>query len=343
MMTDGFQCFKRARRGKASAWPVILINYGKPVTERMRIENIIPFALIPGPNQPKDFNSFLFPLKTDLDQLSIGVQAYDSIPRSLFLLRAYLVVAIGDMQAVKHFSCMKGPGGMRPCRICTIQGVYHRGRRKYYVPLRTPNGQDNPRRHYTPESLPPRTATQILQQLQELRNEPRVTARNNLAKEFGLNGESVLNAIPGFSRILGYPHEYMHLLFENIIPMMVCLWKGDFHEVDNTDQPYVISEEDWEEIGRLTEDSNRSIPASFCRLIPNIHKDQNLYTAEAYSFWFMHMAPTLLRGRFKEECYYRHAMLLVKIIEKCLMFEMELWEIDNLEVDIRSWVQKFER
>jgi len=149
--------------------------------------------------------------------------------------------------------------------------------------------------------------------------------------------------MPGFSRILGYPHEYMHLLFENIIPMMVCLWKGDFREVDNTDQPYVISEEDWEQIGRLTEDSNRSIPASFCRLIPNIHKDQSLYTAEAYSFWFMHMAPTLLRGRFKEERYYRHAMLLVKIIEKCLMFEMELREINDLEVDIQSWVQKFER
>jgi hypothetical protein len=59
MMTDGFQCFKRVHRGKSTAWPVMLINYGRSSETRMRIESVIPFALIPGPNQPKDFNSFL--------------------------------------------------------------------------------------------------------------------------------------------------------------------------------------------------------------------------------------------------------------------------------------------
>lgn len=271
MMTDGFQCFKRARRGKSVAWPVILINYGRPVTEQMRIENIIPFALIPGPNQPKDFNSFLFPLKLELDALAIGVQAYDSVPDELFQLHAYLVVAIGDMQAVKHFSCMKGPGAVHPCRVCNIKGIWSRARRKYYVPLRPPDDDDPPLGiTYFPESLPLRTAPQMLQQLQQLRNEQCVTYRERLSKDFGINGESVLNSIPGFNRILGYPHEYMHLLFENIIPMLICLWKGDYRGVDNSEQPYVISPENWEIIGRLTAESNRSMPSSFSRLIPNI-------------------------------------------------------------------------
>ena len=105
----------------------------------------------------------------------------------------------------------------------------------------------------------------------------------------------------------------------------------------------MIPENEWEEIGKLTEESNRHIPASFCRIIPNIHKDQKLYTAEAYSFWFVHMAPTLLLNRFGSQRYYRHAMLLVKIIEKCLSFEMTRDEIDALEDDIRTWVTKFER
>jgi len=144
MMTDGFQCFKWARRGKSSAWPVILINYGRSMTDWMRIENIIPFALIPGPNHPKDFNSFLFPLKVDLDALAIGIWAYDSISNELFLLHAYLVVAIGDMQAVKHFSCMKGPGAMWPCRTCNIKGIWSRTQRKYYVPLQPPDNDGPP-------------------------------------------------------------------------------------------------------------------------------------------------------------------------------------------------------
>ena len=78
----------------------------------MCIKSIILFALIPGPNQPKDFNSFLYPLKTNLDMLATGIKAYDSVTNELFLLHAYLVVAIGDMRAVKHFSWMKGPGAV---------------------------------------------------------------------------------------------------------------------------------------------------------------------------------------------------------------------------------------
>ena len=112
MMTDGFLCFKWARWGKASAWPVILSDYGCSMMDRMRIKSIIPFALMPGPNQPKDFNSFLYPLKADLDILATGIKAYNHVTNEVFLLHAYLMVAIGDMQAVKHFSWMKGPGAV---------------------------------------------------------------------------------------------------------------------------------------------------------------------------------------------------------------------------------------
>ena len=135
----------------------------------------------------------------------------------------------------------------------------------------------------------------------------------------------------------------MLALFENIIPMLVYLWKGNFHDVDSSEQPYVISPEQWEIIGHRTAQSNHYIPASFSRIIPNINTDQNLFTAEAYAFWFMHMAPTLLQGQFTEERYYKHTMLLIKIIKKCLQFEITHEEIDILESNIATWVQKFEK
>jgi len=196
---------------------------------------------------------------------------------------------------------------------------------------------------YTLRSLPLHNEHQILQQIQQIQEELRVTAWDNLAKKFGINGKSVLNSIPGFNHIVGYPHEYMHLLFENIIPMLICLWKGDFRNVNSSEQPYVISAEQWKTIGCRTTQSNCCIPASFSRVIPNIDTDQNLFTAEAYVFWFMHMAPTLLQGQFAEERYYKHAMLLVKSIEKCLQFEITHEEIDILEFNIEIWVQRFEK
>jgi len=125
--------------------------------------------------------------------------------------------------------------------------------------------------------------------------------------------------------------------------MLICLWKGNFRDVNSSEQPYVISADNWHTIGLRTTQSNRYIPSSFSRLIPNIDIDQNLFTAEAYGFWFVHMAPTLLDGYFTMEKYYKHTMLLVKIIEKCLQFEITHEEINILEYNIELWVRKFEK
>ncbi|PVF91702.1 hypothetical protein CPB86DRAFT_667605, partial [Serendipita vermifera] len=103
-----------------------------------RLQHILPFAVLPGPNQPKDFNSFLLPLCQQLDHLARGIDCYDGERMEMFKLRAFLIVAVGDMQAIKHLSGMKGPGAIHPCHLCHIGGVYQRERKKYYNPLRLP-------------------------------------------------------------------------------------------------------------------------------------------------------------------------------------------------------------
>jgi hypothetical protein len=345
LMTDGFQCFKRVHRGKSSAWPVILLNYGRPPTERMQLQHVIPFAILPGPNQPKDFNSFLLPLRQELDKIAGGIDSYDGENDEIFQLRAFLVVMIGDMQAVKHLSGMKGPGAVCPCRLCSIEGFYSRERKKHYIPLRTPTiglASSTPRQDYNPSQLPMRSQQQIEAQIESIRTSNTTARREELSKKFGINGDSVMAHTAGFQRMHGFPHEYMHLIFENIIPMLIHLWKGEFRDLDTRNQPYVISKRDWEEIGKLTVESNALIPSYFTRLIPNIHLDQNLFTAEAYAFWFLNIAPALLRQRFREAKYYDHMMLLIKVIKTCIQYEINTIELEELEEDIVIWVQNFE-
>jgi tnp2 family transposase len=344
MMTDGFQCFKRVHRGKASAWPVILLNYGRSSLNRMQISNIIPFSIIPGPNQPKDFNSFLFPLKVELDEMARGVDAYDGREKKIFELHAYLVMATGDMPAVKHISYMKGPNSKCPCRLCSIKGVYHTARKTYYTPLRPPDDARSvpARPSYDPQELPLRTTSDLKQQICEIQSANTATARDELAKEYGISGKSILLGLPGFDPMLAYPHECMHLLFENIIPMLIYAWKGNFRDVDTTEELYVISAAQWENVGRLTVESNLSIPSALSRSIPNIWIDQNLFTAEAYAFWFIHMAPSLLHDRFRDEKYYKHMLLLVEIIKTLLKYEITAETLDGLEEDIYLWVTQFE-
>jgi hypothetical protein len=63
--TDGYQIF---RQKTDSCWIVMFINANLSPTIRVKKENLLISAIIPGPNQPKDFNSFLRPI---IDELKI--------------------------------------------------------------------------------------------------------------------------------------------------------------------------------------------------------------------------------------------------------------------------------
>lgn len=63
--TDGYQIF---RQKTDSCWILMFINANLPPTIRVKKENLLISAIIPGPNQPKDFNSFLRPI---IDELKV--------------------------------------------------------------------------------------------------------------------------------------------------------------------------------------------------------------------------------------------------------------------------------
>ena len=44
----------------------MLINANLPSSKRVKKENLLISSVIPGPNQPKDFNSFLRPIVDEL-------------------------------------------------------------------------------------------------------------------------------------------------------------------------------------------------------------------------------------------------------------------------------------
>lgn len=64
--TDGYQIFKQRTE---DCWVVMFINANLPPNERVKKENLLISAVIPGPNQPKNFNSFLRPIVDELKML----------------------------------------------------------------------------------------------------------------------------------------------------------------------------------------------------------------------------------------------------------------------------------
>lgn len=102
----------------------------------------------------------------------------------------------------------------------------------------------------------------------------------------------------------------------------------------DTTEDYVIPMAVWEEIGIETADAVKIIPAAFVRVLPNIAKERAFFTAESWCFWFLYLAPTLLKGRFQNAKYHRHLCDLVEIMKISLQFSITHHEIDNLEAKI---------
>ncbi|QRV96382.1 Transposase family Tnp2 protein [Ceratobasidium sp. AG-Ba] len=318
--TDGFNMYKRRHKGNSAAWPLILVNYNLHPKIRNRLENIICVGVIPGPKECKDINSFLVPLIDELLELANGVESskvasdVDNIEEdgAYFVLRAFLIILFGDIPAISKLLQLKGHKGITPCRACLIQGTTLQNFREsfsYYYDLM--------------DATPPG---------------PR---RAELARESGLNARPIFHRLGSIDLSCCAPYELMHLLFENLVPNMVMHWKGRFKDIP-ADAAYLISDNDWEVIGRQSAEATRTIPGHFVGTIPDIHVDMGLYKAEAYAFWFMYLAPILLKDKLAQE-YYEHFLLVREIIIWSIDLEITLARVDELERKIFDWVENYER
>jgi hypothetical protein len=344
--TDGFAPFKKR---KQTAWPLLIFNYNLPPEIRFHMENIICLGVVPGPRKPHDFDSFLWLLVEELLRLELGVAAHDGASDQAFALRAFLILVFGDIPAVSMVMSMKGHGAVSPCRMCKIKGVRVPDSRntRYYVPLDRsthPDVCDDPSQIpvYNPRSLPLRTHDEFLRQAQEVEASTPTQAKR-LATQYGIKGVPLLNHLSSLSFPTSFPYEFMHLIWENLIPNLLDLWTNDFKGLDAGREDYILSPSVWEAIGRASADCGSSIPAAMGPRPFNVAKDAGRWTADSRSFWALYLGPVLLERRFKKDKYYEHFIDLVQLLNVCLQFEYSASDIETIRTGFVKWVQEYER
>ncbi|KAI0364415.1 hypothetical protein BV20DRAFT_956208 [Pilatotrama ljubarskyi] len=97
---------------------------------------------------------------------------------------------------------------------------------------------------------------------------------------------------------------------------------GRFKGLGEGSGSYIIPDEDWVEIARET-------MAAF-------------WSAEIWAFWFIYIAPVVLRGRFEHEKYYDHMCDLISIMKTTLQFEITRQALETLREQIVRWVEQYE-
>lgn len=340
LSTDGFCPFKRR---KQSCWPIILFNLNLPPDIRFHLEHIICVGVIPGPKAVKDMDSFLYPLVEELLKLEAGVAAYDVTSDSMFLLRAFLILVFGDMPAVAKLMRMKGHNGKSPCRTCDITGIRipNSDSPIHYVPLYRSHNSDQP--SYDPLHLGQRTHDRFLSQAREVELAPSTAQSERLATRYGINGVPILSRLASISLPRSMPHDFMHLVWENLIPNLLKLWTGTFKGINTGSEDYQLPHTIQEAIAAAASASGSTIPAAFSCRIPNFVTARYSFTAEAWSFWALFLGPVLLRGRFKNEKFYNHFVKLVRLLHICLQWSISADEIEVLRHGFAEWVVEYEK
>lgn len=337
LSVDGFCPFKKR---KQTCWPIILFNYNLPPDIRFHLENIICVGVIPGPTQMKDIDSFLALLIAELKLLAAGVRAFDVRSSSLFSLHAYLILAFGDIPAAAKLMRMKGHNAKSPCRACHIEGIRipHSSNKIHYIPLYRSEAP------YDPLALPLRNHHDFLSNAAEVLAEPDATESNELAKKYGIKGVPILAALSSISLPGSFPYDFMHLIWENVIPTLVLLWTKKMKPLkDEGRQPYHIKKSVWEAIGEATVDAGATLPSGFGCRVPNIAKSRSEFTAEAWSMWTLFIGPVLLKRQFTNDAYYKHFVELVRLINICLRYEMKRKDVPKLRIAFAEWVHEYER
>lgn len=344
LSTDGFGPF---RRRKHSAWPLLIFNYNLPPETRFHQENIICIGVIPGPKAVKDLDSFLIPLIEELALLACGVRAYDALTRTYFALRAYLILAFGDMPAIAKLMRMRGHNGIMGCRMCAIRGVRcptNPGSTAHYFPLdrscftREQRKEDHER--YDPLNLPLRTHAEIISQANHVADAPNATQMGKRATNCGINGPSSLFILESIDFPTSFPFDFMHLVWENLIPNLVALWTGNFKDLPSAD--YNLSKSVWDAIGEATAAAGSTYPYQFGARVPNISDKRHEFKADNWSFWTLYLAPILLHNRFSNPAYYTHFVELVRLLQLCMQFEISREAIEDIRQGFADWVVRYE-
>ena len=330
---DGCTIFNR---GKNSAWPVILINLNLPPKIRTRLRWLLCYAVIPAPTMVKNLDSYLIPLYEELAGLAKGSATLDPWAEEFFWLHVYLILAFGDYPALTKLTHMKGHNGLCPCRFCEIRGVRPPGVKVYYVPLFRSDGS------VSPADLPMRNHTTFIEQGNQVLAAATIGEANELAKKHGIKGLSVLSGLGSLNFPLSFPFDFMHLIFENLIPNLVRHYTGTFKNLDCGTEDYLIPQEEWLEICAAGETSGDTIPTAFGARVPNLDMDRSNMTAEKWALWAMWLAPILLRDRFPNRKYYDHFMKLVYLINKCVSWALKRSELEEIRVGFQDWVEEYE-
>jgi hypothetical protein len=269
-----------------------LIILNLPPEIRYKTNNtIVPF-IIPGPNNPGNLESFMYPLFVDMAKASEGIWMWDAVDSSYFVQHSYICMILGDMLGSAKMSGMAGHTGFHGDRFSMVSGACSSttsGSKYVYYPVSPPqNDTYNPGHQiYDLESLPIRNEKDCWDTIRSLGNDNSKGRQKAIVKQTGVVCMPLAAASPAFVHPSFFPLDPFHLFFENIVPFMWDVWIT----ISSATEPVHVSKEKAAKFGKLVVEGMKTVPSSFCGPVRDPHlKRQSQYKAYewmALLYWYI--------------------------------------------------------
>lgn len=344
---DGAQLYEDKQ---SDCWIYIWVIFNLSPDRRYKRKYVVPGGIIPGPNNPKNTDSFLFPgFHHVCGLMKDGLGVWDASIDRTFMSRPFLYCFCADGPGSVHFTGLVGHHGAYPCRLyCGLKGRHKPRAPHYYPALQKPHNytvQACSHDDIDPASIAGCSPTLYVQNMEYLLQSRNPTNFKDRRKETGIGGLSLLSAFPATSRLpvpAGFPGDAMHSSTLNLGELFIPLWRGTFN-CDKTDSVAswewvsLADDDAWNAHGAAVEACRPFIPGTFDHAPRNIAaKISSGYKAKEWQGYLYGLAPALLHGILPLK-YWKNFCRLVYVVR--IVHQRQIPRSQVLEA--HEMIQKF--
>lgn len=353
MSLDGAQLY---RNKQSDCWVYIWVVMNHPPDVRYKRKHILIGAVIPGPNKPKNVDSYLLPGLRHISALQKqGFRVWNAHKNETVTSWPYVAFGTADTPGAVYLNGLAGHHAVFPCRLaCHAQGRRKPEGKSYYPAHAKPrdsydvegcNHDDTSVRWFRPVSQ-----DDFERLLDYVNDSPDQTTYEKRRKSTGISKSSIFRGLDP-KHTLGipacFPADLMHLASLNIPDILVDLWRGALR-CDDTDNKgtwiwAVLVNDVWKLHGQHVAAATPYLPGSFDRPPRNpAEKISSGYKAWEYLTWIYGLAPALLKDILPHE-YWVNFCKLVAAIRILHQRSISLAQLQHAHMLLVQFVEEYEK
>ncbi|KAG2340367.1 hypothetical protein BDR05DRAFT_1002561 [Suillus weaverae] len=348
---DGAQLYKSKQ---SDCWMYLWVILNLAPDKHYHKLHVHPGGFIPGPNKPKNVDSFLAVGIHHLATLqNEGLNVWDVSRDAHFISNLHLLFTTADSPGLVYWDGMVGHSGKNGCRIyCGVRGRCKTRVTHYYPALLKPwdrcaEGSGHPDIDVC--KLPPGGSSDYTENLQRLVASPNQWQLDMRKTETGITKPPLIMGLSP-PRCLGVPQcmttDIMHLA-ANLSDLCLDLWCGTIDcgptdDVATWDWVVLQDAETWSAHGESVERAGPYLPPSFDWKPRNVTKKINTgYKTWEFQLYMFSLGPVLLYNVLPRQ-YWANYCKLVRGFQLMCQHTITTQDLQQANVLLCAWEWEFE-